>query len=617
MFHASASIVNQVAGRSETRWGPVESVDWLEWLWLERHGYPTGEGEIEIHSDNGMSGRTTAAALDALREGFPDYIKSLQSRSETREEGVVGLSDWYTRPGTQADLDAIRARADELADQMWAEQSQSPVASYFDDFPGIQSDAWSQAKYEYEVANGILTQQDIDDMTRSELRERELSSNRVQNEYLALLADVDMAQVLQTMDREGYGFSAERFKGAASLSDALSRSPDYFAEIPNLLYAAALVKAASVGVDVASIHRPTVGDYQGSEDFASIFDRWVIQPIRDVSRNSGEAVPKIISLDQSSAKRAEVRKVVVTGDQVRAVLSQGDLDLVIKSRLGQDMDVVRKIEQNPELIQRAQAVIAAVAGKITHYNESLLPTAEILKTIANAAETPLAAFVSKVKKLLNVRDGAGLMAEMMPAGAGVADEDLVSYRAALMNPMQRVALLWMTDASQKATFEALAKTVVVREIKWAKAQGVDFEGRFEIVVIDSAKAEKSLKAFATEKYTQMKLVARDSGLQLNPMSFFVLAGTTEMLDKVDSETLRAAMIEREDYANAKMRGVARFVTAQLSQDVANKAELLTERTRQVLERNGNRYKLNPLGLEAMAAQLWSEVMAAFSLQKSA
>jgi hypothetical protein len=225
--------------------------------------------------------------------------------------------------------------------------------------------------------------------------------------------------------------------------------------------------------------------------------------------------------------------------------------------------------------------------------------------------------VARVKNLLRIKDGAGLMAEMMPAGTGITDEDLVSYRVALMNPMQRVSLIWVTDSIHKADFNVLAKRTVSGEVAWAAAQGMDIQGRFEIKVVDAAKAKQELKSFAAEKYAQMKLVVRDTGLQLDPMSFFVLTGTADMLNLAESETLRAAMIEKDHYANAKVRGMARFVTAQLSQDVANKADLLTERTRHVLEKNGSRYRLNPLGLEAMAAQLWSEVMAAFSLQKSA
>jgi len=199
----------------------------------------------------------------------------------------------------------------------------------------------------------------------------------------------------------------------------------------------------------------------------------------------------------------------------------------------------------------------------------------------------------------------------------VTAEDRVGDRAILMNSMQRVTKLWVTDAANKASFEDQAEAVVAQESKWFAAQGVDLAGRFEIKVIDVAKALAELKSFANEKYAQMKLVARDSGFDLDPMSFFVLTGTKEMLDLVDSETLRAAMVEREDYESAKIRGVARIFTAGLSQDVANKADLLNERTRQILEQKGSRYHLNPQGLAALAAQLWTEVMAAFSLAKSA
>jgi len=33
-----------------------KSIEWDDWAWLERNGYPTGEGSIQIHSDNGIDG---------------------------------------------------------------------------------------------------------------------------------------------------------------------------------------------------------------------------------------------------------------------------------------------------------------------------------------------------------------------------------------------------------------------------------------------------------------------------------------------------------------------------------------------------------------------------------
>jgi len=305
---------------------------------------------------------------------------------------------------------------------------------------------------------------------------------------------------------------------------------------------------------------------------------------------------------------------------VEAILGPRVSGLAVRARLEHDPEVVRALESNPELAFRVEIVVAALAGKIIRNDESLEVVAQMLKEITLTTETPLAEFVAQVKTVLDIHDGMGAMAEMMEAGEGVGDEDLMSYRAALMNKMQHVNLLWVADAGDDVkTLTGQAKAVVKAQIKWAEAQGLDIAGRFNIEVINKATALKDLKEFATRKYDQLKGVARGTGQEIDPLRFFVLTGTGAMLDLVDSEAVRAQaeLIERENFEDAGIRGVARFVTAALSQDVLSQAELLNNRTQRFLEKDGDRYRLNPMGLKALAQELWTKITAAFSLARSA
>ena len=225
--------------RSEARWGDVEAIEWDDWAWLERNGHPTGEGSIQIHSDNGMTGYTTPEALDAMAASWPARIAAMQvkvsKRSEAREEENVevgqerldnaqmarlhrlidgapghveretilvigeggemfqaprsfvnqvigarsetrnsdvppGFGDWYTRPATHGDAAVINENADAIYDRLVAERRGSPTFSILEDGQELERQAFVEAKYRYEVENGILTQEDINDMTRSETR---------------------------------------------------------------------------------------------------------------------------------------------------------------------------------------------------------------------------------------------------------------------------------------------------------------------------------------------------------------------------------------------------------------------------------------------------------------
>jgi hypothetical protein len=585
--------------RSENRWSSVESLEWTEWLWLERHGYPTGEGEIEIHSDNGMSGRTTSAALDALKEGFPEYIKSLQGRSEARggefDDWVAGVWAREEREKNDREYDAEKAEREEGQGRIIAQQREVMQQKQIAEIEG-RGGQW-----------GYNHQGDV-----YELGARESEPDIARSEVRDYKSDLAKGEVKITS--ESFHWSNKGSIAGYELRAVASQDGKY-----KLVYAAPAERLGQTEYAAASLEVSGLSIDEAVAKLQAFFEK------ADYGLNySPESYGASVSdfklwarkqMESRSETRSEYRP-IPTVAEIQGLIAD-KLDAVIKARLGKDADALKAVEENADLAQKAEVVIAVVSGKIVRENMPGAQLAVMLKAIADVTETPLAGFVSKVKQILNIKDGAGLMAEMMPAGAGVTKEDRMSDRAILMNSMQRVTKLWVTDAANKAKFESQAKALVDLEVQWAAAQGFDIAGRFEIKVIDRVKARRELKTYAAAKYAQMKLVARDAGIQLDPMSFFVLTGTTEMLDLVDSETLRATMVEREDYQSAKIRGVARIFTAQLSQDVANKAELLTERTRQVLERNGNRYRLNPQGLEAMAAQLWIEVMAAFSLAKSA
>jgi len=68
----------------------VESIEWDDWAWLERNGQSDGEGSIQIHSDNGMTGHTTPEALECYAASWPARIAALQVKVSKRSEAEVG-----------------------------------------------------------------------------------------------------------------------------------------------------------------------------------------------------------------------------------------------------------------------------------------------------------------------------------------------------------------------------------------------------------------------------------------------------------------------------------------------------------------------------------------------
>jgi|GEM_PF-6652389 len=118
---------------------------------------------------------------------------------------------------------------------------------------------------------------------RAEVRvdRQALDPQKVKNDYLPLLSDVRFQEVLELLEAEGYGFTAEQFKikNLKSLTAAVYSDPDYFANIPILLYAAARVKLRSLGKDW-NIRKPNPADFSSPGEYLKQYELRIIDPVK-------------------------------------------------------------------------------------------------------------------------------------------------------------------------------------------------------------------------------------------------------------------------------------------------------------------------------------------------
>jgi len=98
---------------------------------------------------------------------------------------------------------------------------------------------------------------------------------------------------------------------------------------------------------------------------------------------------------------------------------------------------------------------AAVAGKTVA--QDLMPEkmAKVIMILADATVPGMDAKIIKIKEVLNIKDGDGFVAEIMAAGEGVSEDDLVGVRAMLLNASQKVNFVWLVKKSMGGVFEAM------------------------------------------------------------------------------------------------------------------------------------------------------------------
>ena len=134
---------------------------------------------------------------------------------------------------------------------------------------------------------------------RSEMRsglydtdDERLDPKVVEKRYLPALEDVPYFQTLMLLHREGYEFSAERHLPFTSIRDAVAHSTDYFALIPNLLYAAFKLKAYRMGMDPQSVDWNWRDDWRRHlETFQAAFESKVAAPALERASESFVAAP--------------------------------------------------------------------------------------------------------------------------------------------------------------------------------------------------------------------------------------------------------------------------------------------------------------------------------------
>ena len=125
-----------------------------------------------------------------------------------------------------------------------------------------------------------------------------------------------------------------------------------------------------------------------------------------------------------------------------------------------------------------------------------------------------------MKKILELEDKLGLFAELhrIKKGAsltGVITEGLLQECRALLtaNGQQRISLLIAADTSDKEALNVAAQEMVKREMEWADGEGLDFSGRFEIIIINAGMLGPELQIFEPPANTCKVLKGRQSELK--------------------------------------------------------------------------------------------------------
>ncbi|HPW77546.1 MAG TPA: hypothetical protein PLK73_06385, partial [Candidatus Omnitrophota bacterium] len=271
----------------------------------------------------------------------------------------------------------------------------------------------------------------------------------------------------------------------------------------------------------------------------------------------------------------------------------------------------------------ARVLSAALAGKIIRQGGiTAEDSASILKALMTAGSKKTGDWVGEVKKILELEDKLGLFAELhrIKKGAsltGVITEGLLQECRALLtaNGQQRISLLIAADTSDKEALNVAAQEMVKREMEWADGEGLDFSGRFEIVIVNAGMLGPELQNFSNRQRGTLQKVLKGRQSELKDVAdFFVISVGEDMFPSLQRslDTISGTTIVRPDEVerNPELFGASRFAGVQASTDkVAGGAELLDGRTDLFtpVDRHLRYYRFVVDGLRGLASQLFQAV----------
>ncbi len=327
-----------------------------------------------------------------------------------------------------------------------------------------------------------------------------------------------------------------------------------------------------------------------------------------------EVLPGAESPESGSKKRAEVRAVL------GPILKVGEGE-----RIGYAPEFIEGLEKsgfNNDPFY-ARVLSAALAGKIIRQGGiTAEDSASILKALMTAGSKKTGDWVGEVKKILELEDKLGLFAELhrIKKGAsltGVITEGLLQECRALLtaNGQQRISLLIAADTSDKEALNVAAQEMVKREMEWADGEGLDFSGRFEIVIVNAGMLGPELQNFSNRQRGTLQKVLKGRQSELKDVAdFFVISIGEDMFPSLQGslDTISGATIVRPDEVerNPELFGASRFAGVQASTDkVAGGAELLDGRTDLFtpVDRHLRYYRFVVDGLRGLASQLFQAV----------
>ena len=342
-------------------------------------------------------------------------------------------------------------------------------------------------------------------------------------------------------------------------------------------------------------------------------------PLMDPDLIGRDLLRKSLAVFLNIAPEAEVQRA-----EVRAVLGP-ILKVGEGERIGYAPEFIEGLEKsgfNNDPFY-ARVLSAALAGKIIRQGGiTAEDSASILKALMTAGSKKTGDWVGEVKKILELEDKLGLFAELhrIKKGAsltGVITEGLLQECRVLLtaNGQQRISLLIAADTSDKEALNVAAQEMVKREMEWADGEGLDFSGRFEIIIVNAGMLGPELQSFSNRQRGALQKVLKGRQSELKDVAdFFVISIGEDMFPSFQGslDTISGTTIVRPDEVerNPELFGASRFAGVQASTDkVAGGAELLDGRTDLFtpVDRHLRHYRFVVDGLRGLASQLFQAV----------
>ena len=240
-----------------------------------------------------------------------------------------------------------------------------------------------------------------------------------------------------------------------------------------------------------------------------------------------------------------------------------------------------------------------------------------LNTLATAGRRQMPAFVQQVREMLDIKDGAGLVFDVVSAVGKtnidqvITEADIPSLMIMLMSKGQRIVLPVVTDTRVKDwTQQAIDKKAAL--VKQLKALGFeDVADRLEIPVMSKTNLTSRVREMAARQQRKM------GNIGANKADYFVLSVPKDLIPAVNTDTFRGGrLINRQGYdKNPVTKGVLRLATSRLSQYLA--VGILDKRVAEMLDGNPGGFQTFKQSFISIITEKVAEALAKIQTGKAA